>query len=308
MNSNNGISPEMKEMALRELARRELDRRNMQSNPSIQQMPQMANTFLGQLPKDVNSQMINNQDLTKELLSTATGGSSESAINGALKLTNKNIIKDILKTSEENKQKYSVLYKDLFKEAEQKELGNLSHVADKIDYKTIEQYTPASKITKLDKFIKDPTVKNAHHAKSDLMKINSKLENKDTLIGGERDQYNAITDAINKLKNNMFKTKQGNIDENMFKKYEQIQSGYANDVVPYTYNKSIKKYLNKKMLDKELISALSKGEFAAKVGDVHNIGKRDMLQNILKYIGIPAVAGVAAKEGFQLGSHSYDRD
>lgn len=189
-----------------------------------------------------------------------------SAIN-PLRYTPKNVANNILKTGETNKKLYSEKYNELFNDAENQGFDDALYNVD-IDMKTIKKYTPTKKIVGVAEFNKNPTLENAHIAKSDLMKIENKLNSQTSLNKGERNQLNAVSNAISSLKNNMFKDGSGNLNAGMAERYNQIQRGYANDVIPYK-NKAINKFKRNEISNKELINSLKKGEFAAKKGDQH---------------------------------------
>ncbi len=84
----------------------------------------------------------------------------------------------------------------------------------------------------------------------------------------EQKQFKAASDAIENIKNNMFKNNHGKIDEKLLDKYNKIQKGYSNEVVPYN-NKIINKYKRNEISHKELVNALNHGEFMAKRGKHH---------------------------------------
>lgn len=183
------------------------------------------------------------------------------------KYTPKNVAKNIINTGEKNKEIYSQKYNELFNDAENQGFDDALNNVD-IDMKTIKKYTPSKKIVGVEEFNNNPTLQNAHVAKSDLMKVENKLNSQTSLNKGERNQLKAISDAISSLKSNMFRDAKGNLNEDMLGKYNTIQRGYANDVIPYK-NKSINKYKRNEISSKELINSLKRGEFAAKKGANH---------------------------------------
>lgn len=84
------------DMARKELARRELEKRKKE--PSNFQNSDMINTFIGKIPRDVSSQMVNNQALAKNILGVAaSGGGSEQLLKYISNpITKKSMIKNIL--------------------------------------------------------------------------------------------------------------------------------------------------------------------------------------------------------------------
>jgi hypothetical protein len=203
-------------------------------------------------------------------------GKAASALN-PLNLSYKSIAKDVLNTAEKNKKSYSGKYNNLWKQADKKGYKDLSHIIPTIDINTLKKYSPMKSIARIEDLVKNPTVQNAHNAKSDLLGIKRKLEGKTTLEGGEKKQYKAVNDAIDNIQNNMFKNKKGQIDKKLLDKYNKIQKGYSNEVIPYKH-KSINEFRKNELSAKELINALSKGKFAAKRGKYHKaIGFRNMI-------------------------------
>lgn len=195
-----------------------------------------------------------------------------------MNLTAKNIAKDILNTGETNKKMYGELYKNLWNEANQKGFGDALYNVD-IDIPTLKKFSPAKGIKGVLDFDNNPTLENAHAAKSDLLRIQRDLNKLPTLRSAERQQLKAATDAINNIQGNMFKDASGAVDQNMLDKYNKIQQGYASDVIPYK-NKAINKFKRNEMSANELVNSLSRGEFAAKRGSYHpEMGVRNAFKN-----------------------------
>lgn len=184
-----------------------------------------------------------------------------------LKFTNKNLAKDVINARNKNIKNYTNYYQKLFKDAENKGFNDALYNVE-IDIPTLNKFSPAKSIQGVLDFNKNPTLQNAHAAKSDLLRIQRDLNKLPTLRSAERQQLKAATDAIDSIKQNMFKNAEGKIDADMLKKYENIQSGYANDVVPYK-NKAINEYLRGESSAEEMVNSLSKRAFAAKRGKHH---------------------------------------
>lgn len=204
--------------------------------------------------------------LGRNAFNIAGAGKIASAIN-PLNLTSKSIAKDIIKTSEQNKNIYGEKYKNFFNEAENSGVGNALYDTN-IDLATIKKYSPNKSISGIVDFVKNPTLQSAHNAKSDLLKIQRELDKKTTLNSAERKQGKAVKNAIAELQNNMFKYDAGNIHHGLLDKYNQIQQGYSSEVVPYK-NKDINAFKRKEISARELINRLSHGEFMAKRGEFH---------------------------------------
>lgn len=215
-----------------------------------------------------------------------------------LKLTAKNVVKDVLKGEKLMKEKYSGpngLYPTLFNEARQRGMGNVQ-VPTAIDFATIEKYSPDKKILGVKKFQAENTIENAQKAMSDLGHITRGLENKTSLTEAEKAHYKAAKDAQDLIQQNMFKDAQGQIHQDLLDKHKLIQQGYANEVIPYTTHPAIKAYKRNELSAKELLNRIKKGKFAAKRGEAHpNIQRREKAQEVLGKFGkfgtLPTVYG-----------------
>jgi hypothetical protein len=204
-----------------------------------------------------------------------------------LNLTAKNIAKDVLKTRERNIGNYGNRYENLWKEAEGKGFGDALYHID-IDMPTIKKYSPNKSIKGLEDFDANPTLQNAHAAKSDLLRIKRDLDKLTTLRTAERQQLGAVNNAINSINENMFKEPSGKIHEGMKQKYGELQEGYRNEVVPYK-NKAINEFMRDEASADELVNSLSKKAFYAKRGKYHT-GMR--LRKLIK--SHPYLAGIGA--------------
>lgn len=219
------------------------------------------------------------------------GGAELASVLNPLKLTKGNLVKDILETRKQNIDRYNDLYNNLWKNAENQGLSDLSHVVDRIDTNALRDLNPSSKVSRVEKFIDEPTLENAHNARSDLLGIKRKLDKKDSLIGEERQQYNAVNNAINALNENMFKDVEGNINNPLLNQYNNITSGYAQDVVPYK-SRAINRYIRNEITKNELLNSLKRGVFGARAyGNHPALGIRNNLE-LLKnpWLAIPGGA------------------
>jgi hypothetical protein len=135
-------------------------------------------------------------------------------------------------------------------------------------------------------FNQNPTLENAHKAKSDLLRLQRDLSKKTSLNTGENKHLTAISNAIDSLQSNMFKDYYGNLNTELKNRYENIQRGYAQDVVPYN-NKYINQYKNNEISAKQLVQHLKNKSFAVKKGSEHpELLKQDKIKNALVAAGI----------------------
>jgi hypothetical protein len=217
-----------------------------------------------------------------------------SALN-PLNLTAKNIAKDVLKTREKNIGQYGRHYQDLWNEAKNKGFEDALYDIE-MDLPTIKKYSPGKSIEGVNEFNNNPTLESAHNAKSDLLRIQRELNKKTSLNRAESKHLTAVNNAIDSINKNMFKEQGGGINKTLKAKYEKIQSGYKNEVVPYN-NKAIKVYLRGESVPEELVNSLSRGAFNAKRGKYHKAIKyRKMAQKhpFLSGLGIGGAGGASA--------------
>lgn len=223
-----------------------------------------------------------------------------------LNLTNKNISKDILDTRNQNISRYTDLYDDLFKKAKDNDVYNsyfLKQASKDINFPALDKYTPSKKLSAVNDFINNPNVETAHMAKSDLQKIVKDLNMKTSLIGGEKKQYQAAKDAIDKIDNSMFKDDFGNINQELSDRYKTISSGYKREVGPYK-DKNIIKFMNQEISPSELVRALSKGKFMAQRGEDH---PELAMRKLVKPYGTAILGGSTALGLGDLLAHLYNK-
>lgn len=246
------------------------------------------NNFFGK-PQYAGEGLI--RGLGRNAINIGLGTNLVSALN-PLKLSHKNIAKDVLQTAEQNKKVYSGLYNKLWENAHKEGISDLSEVAPYLDIDTLEKYSSKRSIGGVKDFIKSPTIENAHSAKSDLLRLQRDLEKQTTLRTAERKQLNAVKNGIEDIQSYMFKDQEGNVNNNLLNKYNTIQKGYAEEVVPYK-NKMINKFKRNEISARELVNSLSRGEFAAKRGSFHpEIGIRNKLLPIFGTVAAGSLAKI----------------
>jgi hypothetical protein len=238
----------------------------------------------------------------------ATGGAANLAwALSPHRLTNKAIAKNIGKTTLENKEAYSGPtghYKTLFNDARGQGFGNVMLNPSQIDIKTLKKWTPAKYHNSTLELLNNPALETAQDAISDLGKIVRKLENQKTLTKAESKTLTAAQNSREHIRENMFKNSQGQRSQEFSNRHNEVQSGYANDVIPYTTNPHIKKYLSGKLRANELVQNISKGEFIAQKGHIHpELDRRKLAVNILKGAGL--VGGVGT--GISLADAIFNR-
>ncbi len=245
-----------------------------QNVPKPRDISQELEMFAGQ-PKNPGDALL--RGTARNALSIVPAGKAVSALN-PMKLTPKSITKDILKSREKNMTSYGKQYEKFWNQAEKKGFGNALYDVD-MDMKSLKKYSPKDSIEGVLDFNTNPTLQNAHKAKSDLLRIQRELKKKTTLTTAEQKQSKAVNEAIDSVNNNMFKEPSGKINKKFADKYAEIQHGYKNNVIPYK-NKAINEYLRDEISEKELVNSLSKRAFARKKGKEHpEMKRRQMMQD-----------------------------
>lgn len=219
------------------------------------------------------------------------GATSVATKFNPLKLTKENIIKDILKSEEKMKQKYSGpsgLYTKLFGEAKNRGIGGVNFNKDLVERnaKILSENSPERFYKSLNNFIGNNSLENSQKAISDLGYLERKLSSQSILTNPEKDVLRAVIETKKHLQDNMFKDKTGKVHQDLANRHEKIQQGYANEVIPYSKSIPLQKYKRKKLTVDQVMQSLSKGEFAAKRGKYHNIGTRESIKNALIGLGI----------------------
>jgi hypothetical protein len=242
--------------------------------------------------KEMNPGDALSRGLARNILNISPVAKLASVLN-PMKLTAKNITKDVLKTRDRNINELGNEYSNLWKEAENKGFGDALYNVD-IDIPTIKKYSPGKGIKGINDFNNNPTLENAHSAKSDLLRIQRDLGKLTTLRTAERQQLHAVNSAIESINKNMFVEKNGKLNGPMAEKYRGIQERYKNEVIPYK-NKAINDYLRDELSEDELVNSLSKRAFYRKRGNYHKALKiRKMAKNHPYLAGLGIGSGLGA--------------
>lgn len=217
-----------------------------------------------------------------------SGGAKLASLANPLKLTDKALAKEIVKTEGAQVGKHSSMYDSIWNEARRSGFNNvpadLQNLSDKLG--VIEKYKTPREYQALHDFILDPTLENAQKAQSDMGQIARKMEEKSrgsSLTTEEKSVYEAAKGAEKHIEQNMFKDAKGNVNQDLQDKYQKVTQSYRENVVPYKYNTDIQAFKNREMLAKELMARLKGGEFRAKKGSAH---PRIAIKELLKPLGV----------------------
>lgn len=167
--------------------------------------------------------------------------------------TSKNLAAKITEDKSVIKNTYKNLYNGLFKKAEEQGIKEIAKPKGKIN--AIIENTPETYHKRLQQFIENPTLENAHWAQSDLGKLERSLEKShanNPLTKPKLDALKQAKDYKEKIKEAMFAGNKAKLE----KEYNKITKGYANEVLPYTTNKAITALEKGELLPKNLIPKL----------------------------------------------------
>lgn len=220
-----------------------------------------------------------------------------------------NVAQNVVRAGEEQLTKHQPMYKDVFQRGNQQGYGTVNFNPANIDITALKGGSVPRHTKALEEFVKNPTLENAHRAKSDVSNIIREMEEKygATHIPEQEKAYlQAAIRAKEELKNNMFRHPEtGKVNQELLNNYENIQKSYAENVIPYNKNEAINLYKGKKLPARNLLTALKGGEFEVKKGGKHPGIKTN---EFLKKYGVPlSVIGVAGYPLF-LGAETILRD
>ena len=159
------------------------------------------------------------------------------------------------------KSAYSKGYNEFFKEAEKEGINAID--VPKFNAKAIIKNTTKSEAEALKGFLKNPTLKNAHDAQSDLGKAIRRLERINESSGLKTSQSRAL-DAAKTAQERLRGAISGEFEKSgksgLSKTYAELTEGYKREVLPYTRNKSINKFLKGDLTSQDLVRKLPKDE------------------------------------------------
>lgn len=199
----------------------------------------------------------------------------------------KNIAKNLVDYKNKISKEYSNAYDQLFKTAEEKGIKQVRKPS--VNYDLMMENIPSENTKALKKFIKDPTLENAHWAQSDLNRYISSKKGKD--LPSEKDK--ALKEAIiahKKLKGIMHT--ELSKEKGLSPEYAKLTKGYGQEVVPYKYNPHLTKYEKGELKASSLVKALTGNDkFMIKQGNKYpELQLQALLRSPLGKIGLGAGA------------------
>lgn len=220
-----------------------------------------------------------------------------------------NVAKNVVKAGEKQLAKHQPMYKDIFERGNQQGYGTVNFNPQNIDIATLKGGSVPRHTEAIEEFFQNPSLENAHRAKSDVKNIIREIEEKYGSTHIPKEEHNYLQAAIKakeELENNMFKhPTTGKVNKELKSNYENIQKSYAENVIPYNKNESINLYKNRKLTARKLLQSLKGGEFEVKKGGKHPGIKAN---EFLKKYGIPlSIGGLVAYPAF-LGAEDILKD
>lgn len=271
----------------------------------LHQQPEMVDTFIGQMPRELPPHLQRgtkeNEELIENMIEAgASGPGLGQVVKAPFQLSLKNIAKKIVESKNREKLFHQTQYDRLW-DAAKKEGINKIRLNTKYgeDFNKVKKYSSEKYYGALDKFIKNPTLENAQRAQSDLGKlINSNQLNKEVLTSEEQATKKSANKLRDYIKDQMFRDKSGKLNQELKSQYDKISGSYAKNFKPYDI-KQINLFEKGKRTPDQLIKSLKSGSFMAERGkEFHpELSRRNTGIEILKNMGLP-LTGVGA--GFYL--------
>lgn len=221
-----------------------------------------------------------------------------------LQLTNKGIANRVVNELNNQVDKHSTMYNSLWDKAQQQGYNQVPFDRNALtqDMNVIGKSYTDKQMKSVNNLLQNPTLENAQKAQSDLGVLRRSIEEKaktTPLLQGEKDIYDALSNAEKNVEGNMFKDANGNLNNVLKNHYDKITNSYRENVVPYKYDPNIQAYMSKNITAKELVQRLQGGPFAAKKGGLlthPQFGIRNAL--------LPALGGLAGIGGIK---YLYDQ-
>lgn len=210
-------------------------------------------------------------------------GQATKAIKAAKGYSSENLAKKIVQSKEAVENVYSKKYNAFFEAA--KESGADQVKIPKFKSKSLIKAAETKEANAIRKFLKDPTIENAHRAQSDLGKLYRSLKGTKKARSLNSDETAALRSAL-KSKKLIKESIHKSLGKDLTSKYEEIGKGYKKEVVPYN-NKVIYDYLDEGYTDPDFIKALNTNKRARKhIVPLHpEISVNQMVPKVLKGLG-----------------------
>lgn len=221
-----------------------------------------------------------------------------------LRLTERGIVKNVLKAEKQQVAKHTNMYDNLWKDAQSAGINSVPVDSQLIqnNLNFIKKYKSPREYQSINDFNNSPTLSNAQKAASDMKAMKRSLDEKsrsNSLTSEEKNLYDSIDETLNHVESKMFLDKNGVKNTKLANKYKKISASYRDNVVPYKYNPNIQAYKAKEITKGELVQSLGRGEFAAKKGLSHPaIGLRKKVAPTAQAVGLAGLAKMLYDSSF----------
>lgn len=221
-------------------------------------------------------------------------GAGLGGLGGAISsLTPKSIINKLSTEKSQKIAEFNKGYNELFGTA--KNAGVESVKTPKLNLSSISDYATKKESKSLNKFLKNPTIENAHWAQSDLGKLARDLGDKKIksgLTSTEKKSLEAIKDARKRIKGSVYTELRKNAPE-LIDDYASLTSRYAKEMVPFNRLQPLSSVEAGKIKPSTALNKISKNEefMLSKGGEFPEIG---ITMGAKKYAPYVAGAGLAS--------------
>lgn len=250
------------------------------------------------LPEGDESRLGNS---VREALTDVAGGALlkglKAAPGFAKSFSGKHNLDKVLKDQSVIKSQYKEAYNTLFKDAEAAGAKNIR--APKIQADTFLKNAEGKYKDAFKDFMKDPTLKGAHKAQSDLGKYIAKMDKSHAPLTSP--QIKAVEQAIQaqkKLRGSLFEELNKRTGKGL--DYQQLTNGYKKEVVPYSTNKALQQFGRNEISPATTANKLAKNE-AFNIGTENKYPElqRSLLASQLanKYLPYTAAGGIGYGAG-----------
>lgn len=165
-----------------------------------------------------------------------------------------------------------------------------------LNYKFLNKEVPDSYMKSFREFLKEPTLRNAQNAQSDLRKFAKSAEGKPNTPSEKIKAIKAAKKARSKIKNSMESALKKSENPNALQEYRDITKGYKDEAVDYIYDPTILKYQNRELTDPGFVKALTNSEkFQKRLGSKYP--QMQLRENLPKYakgaaMGLGGIGGI----------------
>lgn len=186
-------------------------------------------------------------------------------------------------------------YQDVFKQAKDAGVETVPNTLGPSS--TLFKIAPKKYTRSLSEFFRNPTLENAHWAQSDLGALGRHYDKVVTRTSMQNTAANEAETARQSLKDIIQKSLKQAGGDDLSGEYNELGKGYAKEVLPYTSNENIDKYMDGKMKPQNLVKNLANDD-----AFMLSVGKNHPGLNISKNIKPATMIGTGSAAGL-VGGH-----